>query len=330
MDDLPSPLEHLGQQAAAVRSRVTSANRTSNRGRIAEVLRRIDGVDSRHSFPSISASRLETYAPAGSVIRHPSRSDSTSETVSPRSTFHYMTRDGALSSLDPEGLPLPTTRHRRTFPRDIQIPEPTELELLNSNHLSIASSSRHLTPTRQSNLRSPTSGGSSTRFSGLMSSPSPQPHRGHFAVNLVREDLPIGLPSRRQTDSSGDLILMPRTRPSSSPRNANAYERNNDFLARIATAERVNAELGRSQRPTPPPAIGHGRPTPEQQSLPRNRRPIPHWQRNQENSEEAAMSGLQYEMRNMRVRSENDPEDRDGVMDDTPPRDSRVDRYLRE
>jgi len=108
------------------------------------------------------------------------------------------------------------------------------------------------------------------------------------------------------------------------------YARNNDFIARMASAEHLENEIGRLQRPTPPPAVGHGRPVGSGGGLPRARsRSAPRWQHDQENSEEAAMSGLQNEMRNMTVQ-EQEFEYVRGVMDNTPPRESRLERYMRD
>lgn len=105
-------------------------------------------------------------------------------------------------------------------------------------------------------------------------------------------------------------IRMPRSRPMSTPHVPTSYERNNQFMTR--TSYGVPA-----QRPTPPPAIGHGRPQ------------LPRWQRNQENSEEAAMSALQGEMERVRL-SEQGREMEGEVMNNTPPHESLMERYLRE
>lgn len=50
--DLPSPLEHISQQAAAYRSRVSAASTTGRavtRARVAEVIRRIDLIEGRRA-----------------------------------------------------------------------------------------------------------------------------------------------------------------------------------------------------------------------------------------------------------------------------------------
>jgi hypothetical protein len=182
-------------------------------------------------------------------------------------------------------------------------------------------------------------------------SPSPTVRGAPITTNMVREvsagvQLPTailsrqvatGVPSTRVSDLGVESIILPRTRPNNAP-SRDPYARNNDFLVRIASAERIESELARLQRPTPPPAIGHGRPiygSSEFVAAPRDRsrpRPVPRWQRDQENSEEAAMSVLQADMRSMYLlhELERDAEHDRGIMDNTPPKETRMDRYLRE
>jgi hypothetical protein len=153
------------------------------------------------------------------------------------------------------------------------------------------------------------------------------------------------VPSGPRATMPSNSLYMPRSRPVSTPQGSNPYERNNQFMARTAYGQGVPA-----QRPTPPPAIGHGRPrsseeqlraprnmsrsffgdeTSDQGSAPPAPRQLPQWQRNQENSEEAAMSVLQNEMELVRIGEEN--RERDGeVMNNTPPHESIMERYLRE
>jgi hypothetical protein len=166
-------------------------------------------------------------------------------------------------------------------------------------------------------------------------SPSPVQRSDQVTVSMAHEAL-AAMPSTRISDLEADSIFLPRIRPNTTaPRDP--YTRNNDFIARIASAERLESELGRLQRPTPPPAVGHGRPNSDSnetgndiRSHPRPRT-MPHWQRNQENSEEAAMSTLEEDARNMYVRQAREVEESDrGVMDNTPPKQTRLDRYLRD
>lgn len=105
-------------------------------------------------------------------------------------------------------------------------------------------------------------------------------------------------------------IHMPRSRPMSTPHVPTSYERNNQFMARSSYGQG-----GPTQRPTPPPAIGHGRPQ------------LSHRQRNQENSEEAAMSVLQADMERVRLNQES-REMEGEVMNNTPPNESFVDRWV--
>lgn len=90
-------------------------------------------------------------------------------------------------------------------------------------------------------------------------------------------------------------------------RMADVYQRNNEYMLRS----------GPAPRPTPPPAVGHGRPK------------LPRWQHDQENSEEAAMSALQGEMERVRLGEQNQ-EMEEEVMNSTPPNESALDRFLRE
>lgn len=122
---------------------------------------------------------------------------------------------------------------------------------------------------------------------------SPSPHR---RAN-VNQDLSAAMPSTRISDLHVDSLPRPRANTAS----RDPYARNNDFMVRMASAERLDAEIGRLQRPTPPPAIGHGRPATRTRT-----RTMAHWQRDQENSEEATMSGLQEEFTNMHVRRDSD------------------------
>jgi hypothetical protein len=154
-------------------------------------------------------------------------------------------------------------------------------------------------------------------------------------ANMAHE-VAAAMPSTRISELGADSLVLPRIRPNTTvPRDP--YARNNDFLARMASAERLESELGRLQRPTPPPAVGHGRPNSgsnEAAAGPRGRsrpRAVPPWQRDQENSEETVMSGLQEDIRSMYVRQEREAAEQDcGVMNNTPPKETRLDRYLRE
>ena len=71
--------------------------------------------------------------------------------------------------------------------------------------------------------------------------------------------------------------------------------------------------------------IGHERVTPTRTQV----RRVPTRQRNQENSEEAAMSVLQEEVSRTRITDENQAQSQNGVLDDTPPREGRFDHFLR-
>ncbi|QDS67758.1 hypothetical protein FKW77_006274 [Venturia effusa] len=124
----------------------------------------------------------------------------------------------------------------------------------------------------------------------------------------------VSMASAPRSSMPTQSIHMPRSRPMSTPHVPTSYERNNQYMTQARTSY---GQGGLPQRPTPPPAIGHGRPQ------------LPRWQRNQENSEEAAMSALQGEMERVRIGDQR--RDMDGeVMNNTPPHESLMERYLRE
>jgi hypothetical protein len=113
--DLPSPLEHISQEAAAYRSRVFSASRGVTRARLAEVMRRIDLFESRRVSELASAS--------GVAFDH---EDTLLSPTFPRSpphrNFSSMSHGMGLSTAilpvpdSPTSPYLPTTRHRRSLP----------------------------------------------------------------------------------------------------------------------------------------------------------------------------------------------------------------------
>jgi hypothetical protein len=221
----------------------------------------------------------------------------------------------------------------RTTARQVAVRPPVAITSPIASGLTNSPSRRH----RQT--RSPTS------ILLRATSPTPTVHEAQSIINMVHE-VPASIttryaaasvPSTRASDLGVDSIVLPRIRPNN-PAARDPYARNNDFLIRMASVERLESEIARLQRPTPPPAIGHGRPTSgssEFVAAPQGRshsRPVPRWQQDQENSEEAAMSVLQEDMRSMYLRQEfeRETEDDRGVMDNTPPKESRIGRYLRE
>jgi hypothetical protein len=190
---------------------------------------------------------------------------------------------------------------------------------------------RQTTPVGHMATGSPVSRSASS-FSDMMSSTSSRTYVN--GQNLGMDGPRAMMPA--------ESLRMQRSRPLSMPQGSSSYERNNEYMASVAYGQ------GRpTQRPTPPPAVGHGRPhSSEQQTRVRNAsrpffegaaplpaRQLPHWQRNQENSEEAAMSVLQHEMALVRVgeESEESEEEDDEVMNSTPPQENMMlERYLRE
>jgi hypothetical protein len=203
---------------------------------------------------------------------------------------------------------------------------------------------RQATPTAHLSSGSPVSRRDSS-FSDMMSSTSSSRHPEDPIVSMARQSSPTIIPSGPRATMQSNSLHMPRSRPVSTPQGSNPYERNNQFMARTTYGQGVPA-----QRPTPPPAVGHGRPrsseehfrarrnmsrsffgneTSDQGSAPPPPRQLPQWQRNQENSEEAAMSVLQNEMEHVRL-GEEDRERDDEVMNNTPPHESIMERFLRE
>jgi hypothetical protein len=114
--ELPSPLEHISQEAAAYRSRVSSASRVVTRARLAEVMRRIDLLESRRVSELASAS----------IVAHDDEDALLTRTI-PRTSAHrnFSSLSQGMGSIntaipsDPDSPPspyLPTTRHRRSLP----------------------------------------------------------------------------------------------------------------------------------------------------------------------------------------------------------------------
>jgi hypothetical protein len=182
---------------------------------------------------------------------------------------------------------------------------------------------RHSSPRRQIAPHGHMSAGSpvsrsASSYSDVMSNTS---------SSRYTEDVPRH--SSQLMISTGPHAMMPaqslhilRLRPMSTPYSLNPYERNNEFMIRSSYDQGAPF-----QRPTPPPAVGHGRPrSSEALTAPRA---LPHWQRNQENSEEAAMSVLQSQVERIHLNEEG--RERDGeVMNNTPPHESIIERFLRE
>jgi hypothetical protein len=202
---------------------------------------------------------------------------------------------------------------------------------------------RQTTPAGQINSGSPVSRSTSS-FSGMTSSASSSRYRNDLNIDMDRHSSPMVIPAGPRAQMPANSLRMQRSRPISTPQASTPYERNNQFMARAAYGQGLP-----TQRPTPPPAVGHGRPrSSEEQMRARNMsrpffadtaqdqggvplpsRQLPQWQRNQENSEEAAMSVLQNEMAFVHVGDESEEGDAE-VMNNTPPHESILERYLRE
>jgi hypothetical protein len=123
--DLPSPLEHISQEAAAYRSRVSSASRGVTRTQLGEVMRRIDLLQSRRVSEPASSAMFDLE---GALI---------SPTFQAKGPVH-----GNFSSSSQEIVPAamnvaplvqadhpfaPTTRHRRSLPRMRRVSEMPDL-----------------------------------------------------------------------------------------------------------------------------------------------------------------------------------------------------------
>ncbi|TLD24437.1 hypothetical protein E2P81_ATG11773 [Venturia nashicola] len=167
---------------------------------------------------------------------------------------------------------------------------------------------RRSTPQSQTSLFERVSSGSpvsrsASSVSDMMSSATTSRYAGRSDMSTT---------SAPRSAMPAHSINMSRSRPMSTPHVPTSYERNNEYMSRTYYGQGVPA-----QRPTPPPAIGHGRPQ------------ISRQQRNQENSEEAAMSALQGEMERVRI-NEQSREMEGEVMNNTPPNDFMVERYMRE
>jgi hypothetical protein len=222
-------------------------------------------------------------------------------------------------------------------PRDVSSHERLAIETIQvaGNHLAdnrvadAARLRRAQASTRGLNLAQDGSG--ATINAGMLPTTISSTRNTDAGTNYLTQELARAMPSIRTADLHADSIALPRLRPAIGARDP--YARNNDFLARMAAAERLDNEIGRLQRPTPPPAIGHGRPGSTGNDLPRTRsrpsEPLPRWQRDQENSEEAAMSRFIGDVRDMMItQASNDGEYDHGVMDNTPPREHPIHRYL--
>jgi hypothetical protein len=141
-DDLPSPLEHISQQAAAYRSRVASTPRTAPRARFTEVMARIDLI--QHRRASSSAAGQVEYSPVSRYTVPPTSPPVARYTVPPTSppvsryavdsmsptsslgsaSRHFSTsnpvmyslmRDSTQHSHQPDSLPQPMIRYQRSL-----------------------------------------------------------------------------------------------------------------------------------------------------------------------------------------------------------------------
>jgi hypothetical protein len=111
--DLPSPLDHISQEAAAYRSRVSSASRGVTRAQLAEVMRRIDLLENRRTSESTASSTLfgNEDAPVSPTY---GATNSTVHDV-PASPHGPLATDSIID--EPDSPFLPTTRHRRSLPK---------------------------------------------------------------------------------------------------------------------------------------------------------------------------------------------------------------------
>jgi hypothetical protein len=143
--DLPSPLEHISQEAAAYRSRVSSASRGVSRAQLSEVMRRIDLLQSRRVSESASTAGV-SFDYEGVLVSptFPANSPSRRSFWSSSQGIVPVAMDAALLS-EPESPFLPTTRHRRSLPKIRRVSDISESpapiaarsELNPSNHYTL-------------------------------------------------------------------------------------------------------------------------------------------------------------------------------------------------
>jgi hypothetical protein len=115
--DLPSPLEHISQEAAAYRSRVSSASRGVTQMQLNEVMRRIDLLESRRVSESASAA-VASVGHEGNLVYRTYPTDSLSHRIfcSPSQGVAPNAMEAAMLP-EPDGPFSPTTRHRRSLPK---------------------------------------------------------------------------------------------------------------------------------------------------------------------------------------------------------------------